>query len=83
MNHLVNHFTHIRDGLEQKILFSLASDRHIDAADINVTLHGRIVVLDGYVDSESEAERVLQIAYRIAGKSSVKDQMLLRARLNS
>lgn len=70
----MDHLTHTKGGLEQRILCLLASEKHVDAADLDVTLLGRVVIVDGYVENQSEADRVLRIASRIAGKGYVKDQ---------
>jgi hyperosmotically inducible protein len=53
----------------------LASDHTIQAARISVNTKGKVVTLEGGVQSQSEKEQVLQLARSVEGVREVKDAL--------
>lgn len=69
---------HCSASLAAAIRSALAFAEDIDATDISVTVLGSYVVLEGHVEEPCDLDRVICIAEAIAGKSFVKNRMLVR-----
>ncbi len=64
--------------LQGKIKSKMALDDMVKAADINVDSANGVVTLTGYVNSEAERKRAVQLARETNGVTSVTDRLVLR-----
>ena len=65
-------------SLTAKIKAKMALDDHVKARDLNVDTVGSVVTVSGYVNTEAERERALQLARDTAGVTQVIDKLQIR-----
>ena len=65
-------------GLTAKIKAKMALDDYVKARDLNVDTVGSVVTVSGYVHSEKEKERALQLARETAGVTQVIDKVQIK-----
>lgn len=65
-------------SLTAKIKAKMALDDHVKARDLNVDTVGSVVTVSGYVNTEAERVRALQLARDTAGVTQVIDKLQIR-----
>lgn len=62
---------------------SFVADPKVKAMQVNVETMQGVVQLSGFVDSTATEQRAVQLAQKVTGVKSVKDNIVVRARRNS
>ncbi len=65
-------------AITTKVKARFAEDKTVDAMDIKVDVFKGVVQLSGFADSVAEAERAAQLASRVNGVKSVKNDIRLK-----
>jgi osmotically-inducible protein OsmY len=65
-------------SLTAKIKAKMALDDHVKALNLDVDTVGSVVTVSGYVHSQAERERALQLARDTAGVTQVVDKLTIR-----
>ena len=69
--------------LQTGVADELAWTSTVNAAQVGVSVHDGVVTLSGEVDSHPEKTAALAAALRVAGVTSVVDEITVRTRLAS
>ena len=62
-----------------KVKSEMLANKDVHAGSIHVETVGGVVHLSGFVPSETEKDRALQIAYSVAGVKSVSDGLTIQS----
>ena len=65
--------------ITSKVKTAFATDKTVDAMDINVDTNNGNVRLSGFVDSEAETRRAEEIARSVAGVKSVTNALTVQS----
>ncbi len=65
-------------SLTAKIKAKMALDDHVKALDLNVDTKGSVVTVSGWVRTQAEKDRALQLARDTAGVTQVIDKLQIR-----
>lgn len=61
-----------------RVKAAMASDSNVSAREVNVETYRGVVQLSGFVDSESEARRAVEVARKVPGVQSVRNDIRIK-----
>jgi hyperosmotically inducible periplasmic protein len=64
--------------ISTKVKTALIEDKQVKARDIDVATYKGVVALSGFVDSQSEADRAAEVAEKVDGVQSVRNDLHVR-----
>lgn len=64
--------------LTTKIKATFVGDSRLKALDINVKTYKGVVLLSGFVDTQAEADRAVQLARTVKGVKEVRNSLIVK-----
>jgi hypothetical protein len=68
----------LAEELTDKVRAALQGEPELDAADISIESHGRVVHLSGFAASSTQISRALDIARGVEGVADVRNELRLK-----